>query len=200
MDIRQKTTWFEKQAPNISEQLSNFGDAVYEGKLDQKTRELIAVASSCVLRCGHCTKGHIQGAKNSDVTQEEISEALMVTALITSGTQLFWMGDDYEQLLGSDDKNTPWFIEQAGNMGKQWKSFHDTVLQTGALSQKVKELIAVAVACLSRCHFCTRTHINEAQKQEADKQEITEALMIAAYYSATTQLMWMSDDYQELLG
>lgn len=200
MADKARESWYEKHTPQMTEKWSRFASAVFEGELDPKTRELIALASSAVLRCGHCTKAHIGQAKKAGASKEDVAEALMVAALISSGTQLFWMIDDYEEMLGGGKKATPWFIEQTGSMGRQWKSFHDAVHEAGALDRKTKELIATAVGSLGRCRHCTRTHVEQAIEHGASKMEVTEALMVASFFGATTQLMWMSEEYQELLG
>src|SRR5680860_961783 len=84
-----KQAWFEKQAPEMAKLWNDFLDSVYEtGTLDRKSKELIAAAASTVGRCTHCTKGHIKKAQEFGATKEEISEALMITALISSGTEI----------------------------------------------------------------------------------------------------------------
>jgi len=48
-----------------------------------------------------------------------------------------------------------------------------------ALSQKIKELIAVAVAHTTQCPYCIESHVKAAQKAGASKAEIAEAISIA---------------------
>lgn len=202
MATAEKQMWFEKHAPEMAAKWSEFGDAINEsGELDAKTRELITVASTAVLRCQHCTKAHIHRAKKADASAEEISEALMVASLISSGTQLFWMNDDYEELLGEDgDSETPWFAERTDAMGAEWLTFHDKVYEDSALDRKTKELVATAVATLERCTHCTRGHIQGSLEHGASKAEVSEAIMVASFFAATTQMMWMIEDYEKLLS
>ncbi|MFB6285725.1 MAG: carboxymuconolactone decarboxylase family protein [Candidatus Bipolaricaulia bacterium] len=199
MATAQKTMWFEKHAPEMAAKWDAFGDAINEGELDAKTRELITVAATTVLRCNHCTKAHIHRAKQADADEEEISEALMVASLISSGTQLFWMTEDYEKLLGQNG-DAPWFAEQTDSMGNEWLKFHDKVYEDSALDRKTKELIATAVATLERCTHCTKGHIQGSLEHGASKAEVSEAIMVASFFAATTQLMWMIEDYEQLLG
>lgn len=49
----------------------------------------------------------------------------------------------------------------------------------GALPQKTKELIAVAVAHATQCPYCIQSHVKAAQKAGATKDEIAEAIFIA---------------------
>jgi len=152
------------------------------------------------MRCTHCTKAHISKSLDVGATEEEISEAFMIASLVTSGTQLFCMRDEFEKLLGDDDGSAPWFVSQTKETGQAWSSFHDAVENGSALSSKSKELIATAVACLARCQHCTRSHIEGSLDQGASKAEVADALMTAAAFAATTQLMWMYEDFQELLA
>ncbi|HYW35704.1 MAG TPA: carboxymuconolactone decarboxylase family protein, partial [Balneolaceae bacterium] len=149
--------------------------------------------------CPYCTKGHIKKAKELGASEEEISEAFMITALISSGTELHWMLDDYEDLLGNGQSDR-WFEENTENTGDEWRTFHDALQDESALDDKTMELVAIAVAETRRCRHCTIAHIEGAQEAGASKNEITEALMVAALIASGTQLMWMKDDYEELLA
>lgn len=200
-EVKTKERWFAAHAPEMAETWQEFHDSIYKyGELDRKSKELIAAAASTVGRCPHCTKGHIKKALNIGASKEELSETFMITALISSGTELHWMLDDYEQLLGDGSKNKRWFEENTDHMGRQWRTFHDAFYEDSALDRKTKELVAVAVAEMRRCRHCTISHIKGAQKYGASKAEISEAVMIAALIASGTQLMWMKEDYEELLG
>lgn len=200
MATAQKQMWFEKHAPEMAAKWDDFGDAINNSHLDDRTRELITVAATTVLRCNHCTKAHIHRAKKAGADKVEISEALTVAALISSGTQLFWMNDDYEKMLGDNGDETPWFAEQTESMGEEWLAFHDRVYEPSALDRKTKELVATAVATLERCTHCTRAHIQGSLEHGATKAEVSEAIMVASFFAATTQLMWMIEDYEKLLS
>lgn len=194
--------WFEQLSPQMTEQWQTFHDSVYvNGVLSPKTKELIAAASATVLRCRHCTNSHIQRALDKKATREEISEALMVAGLIASGSQLFWMKEDYEDLLGTDDEvYTPWFQAQTDQMGTDWRRYHKEVYEPSALDRKTKELIAAVCGTLLRCRHCTRAHIKKAEKHGASKQEISEAFMIGSLIASGSQLNWMREDYEKMLG
>jgi AhpD family alkylhydroperoxidase len=62
-------------------------------------------------------------------------------------------------------------------------AFHEFSRQMfaeGALSTKVKQLIAVAVAHTTQCPYCIRGHAREALKAGASCEEIMEAIWVAA--------------------
>ena len=54
------------------------------------------------------------------------------------------------------------------------------VFKDGALSVKVKELIAVAVAVTTQCPYCIDAHVKKAKAAGATEAELTEATMVAA--------------------
>lgn len=61
-----------------------------------------------------------------------------------------------------------------------WRNFSKTVFTAGALSEKTKQLIAVAVAHVTQCPYCIRAHTNGALNKGASKEEIMEAIWVAA--------------------
>jgi AhpD family alkylhydroperoxidase len=54
------------------------------------------------------------------------------------------------------------------------------VFKDGALTVKVKELIAVAVAVTTQCPYCIDAHVKKAKAAGATEAELTEATMVAA--------------------
>ena len=61
-----------------------------------------------------------------------------------------------------------------------WGNFSKTVFKAGALDQKTKELIAVAVAHVTQCPYCIRAHTSQAMRKGASKEEIMEAIWVAS--------------------
>ena len=195
------TSWFTRLSPDLGDKWHAFHDAVQEGgTLDARTKELISVAAASLGRCQHCTQGHIEAATQAGATEEDIAEAMLVSALIASGTELHWMLDDYQDLLGEDGGKGRWFEQRTPEAGRRWREFHDAVYAESRLDRKTKELIAVAAACMGRCPHCTRAHIADAQKHGASKEEVSEALMIAALMASGTQLMWTKGNFEKLLS
>src|SRR4051812_2771051 len=52
--------------------------------------------------------------------------------------------------------------------------------EDGALPAKIRELIAVAVACTTQCPYCIEVHAKAAKQAGATKQELVETAFIAA--------------------
>lgn len=61
-----------------------------------------------------------------------------------------------------------------------WRNFSKAVFKEGALPEKTKQLIAVAVAHVTQCPYCIRSHTAQAYKKGASKEEIMEAIWVAA--------------------
>ncbi len=61
-----------------------------------------------------------------------------------------------------------------------WSNFSNTVFKEGALPEKTKQLIAVAVAHVTQCPYCIRSHTKTAMRKGASKQEIMEAIWVAS--------------------
>src|SRR5258707_9679628 len=60
------------------------------------------------------------------------------------------------------------------------KAFSQSVFADGALSAKTKQLIAVAVAHVTQCPYCIRSHTKAAMQHGATPEEIMEAIWVAA--------------------
>ncbi len=61
-----------------------------------------------------------------------------------------------------------------------WSHFSKTVFKEGELPEKTKQLIAVAVAHVTQCPYCIRSHTKQAMRKGASKAEIMEAIWVAA--------------------
>ncbi len=68
----------------------------------------------------------------------------------------------------------------AGETLGAWRGFSRQVFADGALPAKTKQLIAVAVAHVTQCPYCIRSHTSQALKAGANPSEIMEAIWIAA--------------------
>jgi AhpD family alkylhydroperoxidase len=60
------------------------------GRLDAKTRELIALAVAITLRCDGCITVHTEAARKLGASQEEIAEALGVAVSVNAGAAIVY--------------------------------------------------------------------------------------------------------------
>ena len=92
----------------------------------------------------------------------------------------------------------------APEQAEAWRNFSNTVFKAGALDERTKQLIAVAVAHVTQCPYCIRGHVPEALKKGATKEEIMEAIWVAAEMRAggatTHSMMAMGamEEYENL--
>jgi AhpD family alkylhydroperoxidase len=61
-----------------------------------------------------------------------------------------------------------------------FRAFSKSVFAEGAIPAKTKQLIAVAVAHVTQCPYCIRSHTSAALRHGATAEEIMEAIWVAA--------------------
>ena len=61
-----------------------------------------------------------------------------------------------------------------------FEGFSKAVFADGALPEKTKQLIAVAVAHVTQCPYCINGHTRLASRKGASPEEIMEAIWVAA--------------------
>ena len=63
---------------------------------------------------------------------------------------------------------------------RMFQAFSRQVFADGALQAKTKQLIAVAVAHVTQCPYCIKGHTKAALRQGATREELMEAIWVAA--------------------
>lgn len=77
--------------PDTAEAFGKLRDSIFAGgELDRKTKELIAIASSVLMRCQYCVDVHSQRAVAHGASKKEIAEAIAIAMFIAGGSQLGW--------------------------------------------------------------------------------------------------------------
>ncbi len=95
---------------------------------------------------------------------------------------------------------TPWYVLRSPEIGKKFQGFYKACNEDGVLDKKTKELLMLTLTSAFRCPHCTESHIKAALEAGLTREEITEALLIAAAEDAGTQLSWAKDIYKKYLG
>lgn len=57
-------------------------NAFSEGALDKRTKELLGLVASTVLRCDDCIKYHLESSYKEGLKKEEVIEALSIATLV----------------------------------------------------------------------------------------------------------------------
>lgn len=97
------------------------------------------------------------------------------------------------------EKRSEWSPKQM----EAWKNFSRAVFKEGVLDEKTKQLIAVAVAHVTQCPYCIRSHVPQALRKGASKEEIMEAIWVAAEmrsggaYAHSALAIDAIDEYEE---
>ncbi len=80
-------------------------NAYAAGALDVKTKELLGLVASTVLRCDDCIKYHLETAHKEGVTKEEMMETMGIATLIGGTIVVPHLRRAYEfwEALDSDD-------------------------------------------------------------------------------------------------
>ena len=73
-------------APEVNDAFEKFSRAVFSpGALDEKTKQLIAVAVAHTTQCPYCIAGHTRLAHRKGATDSQIMEAIWVAAEMRAG-------------------------------------------------------------------------------------------------------------------
>ncbi len=91
-DYKNAMVDFSKTNPEEFRKFSEFAfAALKDGKLNSKTKELIAVGISVAVRCSYCIYLHTKEAFKAGATEEEIREAATVAVLMGGGPALTYI-------------------------------------------------------------------------------------------------------------
>jgi AhpD family alkylhydroperoxidase len=75
---------------------------------------------------------------------------------------------------------------------------HQQVVADGALSKKVKELIALGIAIAVRCDGCMAYHVRDALRAGATRQEVTETIGVAVLMGGGPAMMYGAEALEAL--
>ncbi|WP_172968747.1 carboxymuconolactone decarboxylase family protein [Companilactobacillus mishanensis] len=82
-------------------------DAIADGALSKKEKELMALSISIVIHCEGCINSHLSAAKDAGATIEEVVEAVDVAIMMNGGPAIVYGGkalEAAEQYYGVDLK------------------------------------------------------------------------------------------------
>lgn len=70
--------------------------------------------------------------------------------------------------------------EEAPELGRKFFDWYGAVFEDGALTEREKRLIALAVAHAVQCPYCIDAYTNECLESGSDLEEMTEAVHVAS--------------------
>lgn len=77
--------WFREKSPAYKAFLELENQAFRDGALDRKTKELMALAISVIVKCEPCMEYHVREAIEHGATEQEVLEALEVAVEMGGG-------------------------------------------------------------------------------------------------------------------
>ncbi|WP_417431997.1 carboxymuconolactone decarboxylase family protein [Kiloniella sp.] len=77
-------------------------------------------------------------------------------------------------------KKLPKLSKGAEKATSAFWTYNEAVMADGAVPQKYKELIAIAVALTTQCAYCLELHKKAAYEAGANEKEIAETVHVAA--------------------
>ena len=90
--------------------------------------------------------------------------------------------------------------ELAPEINDAFVAFSKSVFKAGALDAKTKQLIAVAAAHVTQCPYCIRGHAKQALRAGATREEVMEAVWVAAEMRAGAALAHSNLAIDEMNG
>ena len=177
-------------APKNVEAWRTFSKMVFqEGALDEKTKQLIAVAVAHVTQCPYCIRAHTPQAMRKGASKEEIMEAIWVAAAGRASGAYTHAAIAVDAMEGTMEESlyptsTPEMAKKKADLSphiiETWRTFSNTVFKAGALDEKTKQLIALGVSHVTQCANCIKGHTITASRKGASKEEMMEAIWVAA--------------------
>jgi AhpD family alkylhydroperoxidase len=84
-------SFLDEILPETAEAFGQMRNSIFkDGFLDVKTKELIAIASSVLMRCQFCVDVHSRRAVAAGAAKEEIAEAIATATFVAAGSQIGW--------------------------------------------------------------------------------------------------------------
>ena len=183
-----KTTLYQQWAPGAMKAFGGLQRAAFApGALDVKTKELIAVGCAHVLRCPYCIDHHVRLATKAGAGREEVAEAVWVAVAMGAGACAAHAAIAMNVLSGRErayyEPENDQALAELGAAYPRARAAYDALKEAafsaGALSAKVKELVAVACAHNTRCPYCIKAHAEKACSMGLSHEEIAEAVWVA---------------------
>ena len=100
------------------------------------------------------------------------------------------MAENYPELRRDLKKQTNALTKRVPKTVKAFNELHDTAMADGALSEKIKELIALGIAIADRCDACISFHVHEVLECGATEEEIAECVGVAVMMGGGPSLMY----------
>jgi AhpD family alkylhydroperoxidase len=89
--------------------------------------------------------------------------------------------------------------EELNEVWKSYLSLVDGIMAEGALSAKIKELMAVVLSIAGHCEPCIRIHLRRAIKLGATRKEIAESIAVTLLMMGGPIDVWTRSTIKEVM-
>ena len=103
------------------------------------------------------------------------------------------MSTDYKAVIGDIGAYTAELRKLAPGVMAGFSAMAKAATESGALDEKTKELIALALGVASRCDGCLGFHAKSLVRLGATRAELAETLGMAVYMGGGPSLMYAAD-------
>ena len=106
--------------------------------------------------------------------------------------------DSYPDRLKKFERNSRSLSSAQPALMKAFWGVHNAATATGALDNKTKELIALALSVAARCDDCIAHHTYDALEAGATREEIADALGVAILMGGGTSVVYATHAIEAL--
>ena len=108
------------------------------------------------------------------------------------------MVNNYPEFYQHVQANMARYGKESPDIMSGFMKLHKAGSTDGALSAKVKELIALAIGITVRCDGCIAFHVHDALKAGATHDEIVDAIGVAIYMGGAPAVVYGSQALEAL--
>ncbi|MFC5704418.1 carboxymuconolactone decarboxylase family protein [Cohnella faecalis] len=198
---------YVRRAPSFSSKLfglapeafTAFGEfnkqALAEGALTVRVKELIAVGITHITGCPYCIEAHTGKAKAEQASLSELAEVIAVAAAVNAHASYYHGVNLLAAYEGGHPEGSD--LYPLGNLARveklaelnphgatSFERYVDQALKPGKLTEKEKLLIAVGAAFVTGGAYSIEIFTAQAKAAGVTLQEIAEALLVAAVLNA----------------
>lgn len=99
----------------------------------------------------------------------------------------------FHDLTRDVSRNLGYLRQELPDVMKGFNDLGKAASKAGALDEKTKELIAIALGVAAHCDACIGFHVRALVRLGGSKQELAEALAMAVYMGGGPSLMYAAD-------
>ncbi|QKQ98361.1 hypothetical protein GKQ38_02430 [Candidatus Nanohaloarchaea archaeon] len=88
------------------------------------------------------------------------------------------------------------YKEASGERGRKFTEWQNEVEDSTSFDDKTRELMMLAVASAIKCDYCIDAHSKKAIRHGADREEVADAVQIAAEVRAASTVAYGVDSFK----